>query len=730
MKHEDQQFAELSELLEALCEDRITDEQFRQLEQLVLQDQAARRFYLSYIDLHGSLHWDIATAAGDEVLIRDTVNAEVHRVFHNERRKRFRVSVGLAVSVCLLLVAGLLFVSEVFQTSDDRPSFAEADDSDSTPNVTVSIKNSDSDTSLPNDGGPVVDSNDAKNAAVSNSDKKIKLATVGSTPDSKSPAAAITKQTDGNTAVSAVPNDAEFTVPGSHQPLIAFVNMQIRNGWELNGVRPSQLANDGEWIRRVYLDIVGHIPPVEDVERFLDDTSEDKRSRLIDKLLDDQDYVRNWTTIWSNLLIGRSEDRGVDRPALQKFLRESFARNRPWNEIVSELVAAEGRSDENGATNFLLAHLNDQATPATAITARIFMGVQVQCTQCHSHPHNNFKQNQFWELNSFFKQTVRVDRRRPNEQGGMQFSHAELTSKPVGGATFYENRLGVMQAAYPRFNEVAVDPEENVNRRAVLARLMTTGEKPLIAEAIVNRIWKHFCGYGFTRVVDDLGPHNPATHPALFDRLAREFVKSGYDLKQLCRWICNTEVYQLSSRFNATNADDDPASGTDPLFSRMYVKPMTAEQLYDSMIIATRAHFTAGSDWMAAEKMRREWLQQFVIAFETDENDESTNFDGTITQALMMMNGELVEKALSDSHGTYLDEIVRQNGSDVEKIRKLCLSAIARYPSSRELAAVRKLLRERSAGRPRGNSVETARTEGLQDVFWAYLNSNEFILIY
>ena len=721
MKQEDRQFAELCELLDSLCEERMTQQQVARLEQLVLDDEQARKFYLSYIDLHGALHWDMATTAGDESLIRDTVKAEVERVLHSDRRMRARISVGLAVSICLLVVAGLLFVSRYFESNNDRHNIAAGGDTETVPNVSKDDHKFVSDNGSPDDRRP----------SVGNNEQRIKLPAVDTPSDPKSPETARLDKPETNKTPAAKDNDRDSTVPGSLQPVIAFTNTQIRNGWELNGVAPSEIANDGEWIRRAYLDIVGHTPPVEVVEKFLSNKHDDKRSRLIDELLDDPDYVGNWTTIWTNLLIGRSPDRGVDRAALQKFLRESFAGNRPWNEIVSEFVAAEGRSDENGATNFLLAHLNDQATPATAITARLFMGTQVQCTQCHSHPHNNFKQNQFWELNSFFKQTVREVHRRRNEQtGAMQFSHMELTSKPVGGATFYESRQGVMQAAYPRFDGVAVDANDSVNRRSVLAKLMTTGEKPLIAEAIVNRMWKHFCGFGFTRVVDDLGPHNPPTHPALFDRLSREFVKSGYDLKQLVRWICNSEVYQLSSRFNETNGDDDPIAGADALFSRMYVKPMTAEQLYDSMIIATRAHYTAGSDWSAAERMRREWLQQFVMAFETDENDEVTNFDGTITQALMMMNGDLVQKALSDSHGTYLDEISRLNGSDIEKIRKLSLSALSRYPNSRELAAVRKLLRERIARRARESSVEVARLEGLQDIFWAYLNSNEFILIY
>src|SRR6185369_2289494 len=140
--------------------------------------------------------------------------------------------------------------------------------------------------------------------------------------------------------------------------------------------------------------------------------------RLINRLLDDPGYARNMTTIWTNNLIGRATPRDINRPALQKFLREAFGRNRGWNQVVSDLLTAEGSSDENGAANFLLSHLNDGAVPATAISAKLFLGMQVQCTQCHNHPFNDWKQNSFWEFNSFFKQARSREVRKYNEKTG------------------------------------------------------------------------------------------------------------------------------------------------------------------------------------------------------------------------------------------------------------------------------------------------------------------------
>ena len=201
---------------------------------------------------------------------------------------------------------------------------------------------------------------------------------------------------------------------GSSDVIIQEINSQIRETWTDNEVDASPLADDAEWIRRVHLDIVGHIPTLEDVEKFLADKDKTKRTKLIDRLLDDPGYVRNWTTIWTNLCIGQQTPRRVSRDGMQKFFREAFGKNRPWKDVVSDLVTAEGHYEENGAANFLLAQMQDQddGVQMTAKTTRLFMGMQVQCTQCHDHPFNDWKQDQFWQFNSFFRQTAKVDHRR------------------------------------------------------------------------------------------------------------------------------------------------------------------------------------------------------------------------------------------------------------------------------------------------------------------------------
>lgn len=512
--------------------------------------------------------------------------------------------------------------------------------------------------------------------------------------------------------------DDAFTT-GSSDVIIQEINSQIRSTWKDNEVEPSPLADDFEWVRRVYLDIVGHIPPLEDVEKFVADKDKAKRTKLIERLLDDPAYTRNWTTIWTNLCIGQQTPRRVSRDGMQKFFREAFGKNRPWKDVVSDLVAAEGHYEENGAVNFLLAQMQDQddGVQMTAKTTRLFMGMQVQCTQCHDHPFNDWKQDQFWQFNSFFRQTAKVDHRKIDQKTGrMVDDFSEIVERDFSGPVYFEKRNGLMKVAYPVYLGTEIDPGNSTDRRKELARLMTTGERPMIAVAYMNRLWAHFFGFGFTNPIDDISTHIPVTHPALFDRLAEEFVKSGFDCKQAIRWIANSEPYNLTSRSTKKNTRDNPAIGEAALFTHVYVKPMTAEQLYDSLIVATNAHKSGRSGWEQAEVQRREWLQQFVRTFGTDDGGESTSFDGTIPQALMMMNGGLVRDAVSFKAGSHLHDLLVGKGTEIQKVQKLYVTALARQPTRAELNSVQKFVK--------GNGDELAI---YQDLFWALLNSNEFI---
>ncbi|MEZ6061468.1 MAG: DUF1549 and DUF1553 domain-containing protein [Planctomycetaceae bacterium] len=504
-----------------------------------------------------------------------------------------------------------------------------------------------------------------------------------------------------------------------------FIDDQIERSWADNEIKPSPEAPDEEWVRRVYLDTVGRIPSLKEVETYLADSSPRKRAVLVDALLDHPDYVRNFTTIWTNLCMGRADVRRVSRPSLEKFFREAFAKNRPWNDVVVDIVTAEGHFEENGAVNYILAQMQlpDDGVQLTAKTTRLFLGMQVQCTQCHNHPFNDWQQSQFWEFNSFFRQVSKRDYRRTDPNSGRQVDdYSEVVWQDYSGPVHFEKRSGLMEAAYPIYLGRKIDAGPDTDRRKELARLLVEpneGETPLLATAFVNRMWGHFFGYGFTRPVDDIGPHNPASHPALLERLAADFASGGYNVRQLVRWIANSRAYSLTSQLSSDNRVDDPASGEMPLFSHMYIKSMEAEQLYDSLITASNADKAGNGGWDAQEAQRRRWMQQFVVTFDNDENDEATTFNGTIPQALMMMNSDLMERAVSADRGSLLFEVLNSPGPETQKIQKLYLAALSRRPGGTEMSTARQFL----SAYPASSGVMA-----WQDMFWALLNSNEFIL--
>lgn len=518
---------------------------------------------------------------------------------------------------------------------------------------------------------------------------------------------------------------AEAPAVEAELSVVEFTDKMIKQGYEDNEITPSGPAGDDEWVRRVYLDIVGRIPTLTETKGFLENESPRKRSSLIETLLESPDYIRNFTTTWTNNCIGRGTPRRVSRRGMEKFFREAFAKNRPWDDVVVDIVTAEGHFEENGAVNYTLAQLQmpDDAVQLTAKTTKLFLGMQVQCTQCHNHPFNNWQQAQFWEFNSFFRQVRKQDHRKFDEATGRQVDdYSEVLTRDFSGGVFFEKRSGLMQVAFPVYNGKEIEPDA-FDRRKEFGKLLVeseNGETPLIAKAFVNRMWGQFFGYGFTRPVDDMGPHNPSSHPEVLEMISAEFVKSDYDVKQLVRWITNTDAYSRTSQFGEDNQIDNPGAGEVPLFSHMYIKSMQAEQLYDSLIVASSAHKSGKGGWDAQEQQRRRWMQQFVVAFDTDESDESTTFNGTIPQALMMMNSELTEKAVNAERGSFLYETFSGPGRESAKMQDLYLAALSRLPSRSEMSKASRLIAQYGPN----------KVQAYQDLFWALLNSNEFIFVH
>ncbi|MFM1903178.1 MAG: hypothetical protein RLZZ440_1078 [Planctomycetota bacterium] len=529
-------------------------------------------------------------------------------------------------------------------------------------------------------------------------------------------------------------------------PQVRFINEQIAAGWKDAGFEPSAEATAGEWCRRVFLDLVGRVPTVGELQAFTVDSSPTRKADLVARLLGEEfedEYARNFSDVWTTILIGRdATNENVNRPGMRQYLRRAFSRNYPYDRFMEELVTATGVNTNkrgvegfNGATNFLSGKMVEMGVAngvqATAKTAQVFLGLQVQCTQCHNHPFNKGKQNQFWEMNAFFRQTAALRRRG----GTDDVQWIELVDQdfpgeggnPEEAELYYELRNGLMKVAYPVFIDgteisqsgylpgtMADGTPYGVNRRQELAKLIKTS--PYFSLAIVNRMWGHFLGYGFTRPVDDLGDHNPPSHPELLEGLAAAFREQSLDLKELARWIVLSRPYALSSKATAKNKADDPSLGERPKFTHFYLRQMSAEQLYESLLTATEADETrVGED---AAKRKDRWLGQFVIAFGTDEGDDATTFNGSIPQVLMMFNGDLVKEATSTGKGGFLDRIATSSLSPTQKIETLYQAALARKPSANELKTANALLAAR-----KGDVVGA-----LQDVWWAVLNSNEFII--
>lgn len=526
---------------------------------------------------------------------------------------------------------------------------------------------------------------------------------------------------------------------GSHGDPVELINASVTADWEDYDLKPSPDEDDWKWCRRVYLDLIGRIPSYEELEKFAKQKGSDRRAKLVDQLLNDDrytiEYAGNWSTVWTNILIGRSggtEDRTLtNRAGLEKYLRDSFARNKPYDRMVYELVTATGSSKPgtenfNGAVNYLAMKVNEEnAIQATASVSRNFLGLQVQCTQCHDHPFNEWKQQKFWEMNAFFRQTRALRRFVP---GTNDVDYIELVNEDYAGESrnpleadlFFELRNGVVRTAFPVFVDGTPLEKsgfvEDVNRREKLGEMILAS--PYLDRTIVNRMFAHFLGYGFTRPIDDLGPHNQATHPELLDGLALAFRESGYDMKSLMKWIVLSRPYQLTSRGLAENASDDPASGEPPHFSHFYTRQMSAEQLYQSLVVAAQVNRSESLEQQMVDRNR--WLQQFVVAFGTDEGDEATMFNGSIPQALMMFNGELVRNATSIEPGSWLRRLADEPMPLPRKVQTLFLAGLSRQPAANEMTAAKQLLTAR-----KGDVAAM-----LQDMWWAILNSNEFIMIH
>jgi hypothetical protein len=480
--------------------------------------------------------------------------------------------------------------------------------------------------------------------------------------------------------------------------------------------------------------MLGRIPTVAEIEAFEDDKgpAAEKKVVLLDELLvaDEfaQQHARTWTTYWTNVLIGRTggtqEDSLVNREGLQEYLHESLLENKPFDQMALELISATGSNDPgaedfNGATNFMLSGIESEGFLATSKTCQVFLGKQLQCAQCHDHPFNkDVKQQQFWQMAAFFRQSgIEQDDRLIRLVDRDVFGPPDNVEE-VGVA--FRGHDGVQSVAYPVFIDGTELPRsgrlKHANRRTELAELVVGS--PDFSRAIVNRTWAQILGRGFTWPIDDMGPHNEPSHPELLDYLADHFAAHDYNFKDLVRWISLSEVYSLSSQIDDGNRADAPEITKSPLFSRYYARPMQPEEVYESLLALAGPQVEA-EDFAAQEAAKLQWLGQFTIDLQTDDGSELAIFDASYTQKLEMLGGELMQRATDpENRDGVLHRVLKSYMPREKKVEHLFLASLARRPTPDELAASLQVMEDRP------DDIDGA----LEDIWWALLNSSEFLL--
>lgn len=478
-------------------------------------------------------------------------------------------------------------------------------------------------------------------------------------------------------------------------------------------VQPAPRSDDAEFIRRIYLDLTGHIPPAEKVIAFLDDRRTDKRARLIDALLDDADYGKHQAEVWQALFTTRNSDnRRINFEPLRTWLEERFNKNQPWDALVRDLLTASGKQDENGAVTYFLANLGPDK--ATDNVTKVLLGVQLQCAQCHNHPFTGWKQTEYWGMAAFFMKVQPLGFRPGMMMNG--------EGPGIRDGNFVPRRLlpesaKMLPAKFLGGDEAKVQAGDSP--RPALAAWLTAADNPYFSRALVNRTWANLFGRGLVNPVDDMHDANPASHPQLLADLANQFTASDFDLKHLVRALCNTRAYQRTSKPVNGTVDAAPE-----LYARMAVKVLTPEQLFDSLGQALGGPLGQGPGMGRFGKgmQQAQALAQFrggmfnpralfVSFFKSEGDNDPTEYQAGIPQALRLMNAGPLNNAIGNS------ALSRSTKPTPQAVQDLYLATLSRRPKPRELERAVAHVREQRDSR-----------QGLSDVLWALVNSSEFTL--
>lgn len=507
-------------------------------------------------------------------------------------------------------------------------------------------------------------------------------------------------------------------------------------------------ADDAEFLRRVSMDLQGTIPTYEETVAFLQDTSPDKRTAFVDRLLASPRHA-DWFAMWySNLLVGSSiRNRNLDRRSFNDWLRDQFRKNRPYDELAYDLVTASGNSEQNGALG-LMSSFETSAADAAGKTSKFFLGVQIQCAQCHDHPYDKrIKQTDFQAYAAFFFTTTyrrnmtanspdvsfdvnsyALEPAKNGRTGGMDMMMGPrrgipLMLEPVRKPADLRGRVGTALPEGKFLLGKTVKDVPGLDRRTVLAKWMTSKSNEWFTQAFANRMWAYFMGRGVVHPVDDFSSANKPSNPELLKHLADEFARADFDINHLIRVIVGSETYQRSSKMPRGLERPDPS-----LYAVAPVKPLSVEQSFDALFRATGAEAEIERQLAARERMGGEGRRQLVDprmaiyqlfrrSFDDDEGAEEEAFTGTIPRGLLMMNGDRINQMMSLRNGdSPLKRILAEQRSDRERVRRLYLTVLTREPSPGELSNTLQ-------------HVHTSRTEqeGYEDLLWALCNTTEFM---
>jgi hypothetical protein len=473
---------------------------------------------------------------------------------------------------------------------------------------------------------------------------------------------------------------------------------------------PSDTCTDEEFLRRASLDICGVLPTSDEYRSFLASPDPDKRAHLVDHLLERKEFVDLWVMKWSELLMIRTVPNQVSYKAMLLYygwLQERIEANTPIDVLVRELVAAKGGTFTDPATNYFQ-HERDTLKTAENV-AQVFMGMRIQCAQCHNHPFDRWTMDDYYGFANFFAQIGRKQGEDPREtivfnSGGGDVKH------PVGG-----------RVVPPKFLGGGVPDVAGRDRREVLAAWLASPENPHFGRNLANIVWAHFFGRGIVDQVDDVRVSNPPVNEPLLDALARGFVESGYDFKRLIREICASQAYQRSTRPTATNAEDDRN------FSRAQLRRIRAEVLLDVMTDATATQnkfkglpLGARAVQIADGTTSTYFLTTFGRATRATACSCEVKMEPSLSQALHLLNGDTLQQKIRQ--GGVVKGLLDAGRPPEQVIEEIYLRTLTRKPTEKELAALMEIVRADPAAQTPAGLRET-----LEDGFWAILNSREFV---